>query len=467
MDAWADGHVAPAEVELPVVVPKGDIKLEPVSSRLKATLQHPSRRGFLVNVGFAPDGSKVIAGSHPEGLVQIWDAASGRQLAKSAGPPTLQRNFEYFAVAPDWSQVYTAAGSRTVERVVRGDRKLLRLTVGGSVRAWDAATGAARREYRDDPPMCPTSVTLSPDGRRMVVGGNLSGEVAGGALPRGASLWDLATGRVRRLPANLAPFFIFAPDATRFAVARQDGASNYRWIDLLDAETGAVVRTISAGVEFVAVRPWAFSPDGRRLYGGLSSYRAMRDAATAGARLAAWDVATGREVGSFAAPDPKPWLTLAPPSSDGRTLAAVTLAAGPATAGRLTLYLLDAETLALRTAADLGPKASPGVPVFRPDGKLVAVVLRPETDAKSRRDPPPEELPQPRIALVDVATGKVRATLVLPQCFCGSMAFSPDGKTLAAGGLGQVLGGAPSPPAPPPPPPPPPERRNIKTRASG
>jgi WD40 repeat protein len=41
--------------------------------------------------------------------------------------------------------------------------------------------------------------------------------------------------------------------------------------------------------------------------------------------------------------------------------------------------------------------------------------------------------------LVDSASGEIRETLVAPQGFARSLCFSPDGKTLATGGLGRVL----------------------------
>ena len=49
------------------------------------------------------------------------------------------------------------------------------------------------------------------------------------------------------------------------------------------------------------------------------------------------------------------------------------------------------------------------------------------------------ELAQPRIHLVDLALGAVVETLVSPQAFATSLAFRPDGLTLATSGRGEVL----------------------------
>jgi WD40 repeat protein len=76
---------------------------------------------------------------------------------------------------------------------------------------------------------------------------------------------------------------------------------------------------------------------------------------------------------------------------------------------------------------------------FSPDGRWLAAVTQvfPEELERSR-EPSAEDVAQPRIHLVEVATGEVRETLVAPQGFTTSLCFSPDGKTLASGGHGRV-----------------------------
>jgi WD40 repeat protein len=56
-----------------------------------------------------------------------------------------------------------------------------------------------------------------------------------------------------------------------------------------------------------------------------------------------------------------------------------------------------------------------------------------------RRDVTAEELAQPRIHLVDMATAEVRETLIAPAAIGAGLCFSPDGRTLASSGQGQVL----------------------------
>ena len=73
-DAWKAGNVAPSEHQVQVVRPRHRVILEEVSPRLKAELIHPDREAALAGIRFSPDGQRVIAGSYPKGIIQLWDA---------------------------------------------------------------------------------------------------------------------------------------------------------------------------------------------------------------------------------------------------------------------------------------------------------------------------------------------------------------------------------------------------------
>ena len=77
--------------------------------------------------------------------------------------------------------------------------------------------------------------------------------------------------------------------------------------------------------------------------------------------------------------------------------------------------------------------------VFSPDGQTLAAAWAPKADADvdDARDPEPRDLPQPRVSLIALDRSAAR-TLVAPHGYVGSVAFSPDGKTLAFGSTGAV-----------------------------
>ncbi len=73
-----------------------------------------------------------------------------------------------------------------------------------------------------------------------------------------------------------------------------------------------------------------------------------------------------------------------------------------------------------------------------PDGKTAAIGWMPKVDPglENTRDPDPQDLPQPRVTLIDLAGKAPPRTLVAPHGSVGEIAFSPDGKTLAFGSTG-------------------------------
>jgi WD40 repeat protein len=281
---------------------------------------------------FSPDGKTLLTADVTNGTIRAWQVGTGKLL----------RQTKYSLPKSHAEHAFFAADGRTLGVVASA----------GEVEVWDVATGT--RKLRTGPKgyWPGLAAALSPDGRTLVVGGerNL------------ASLIDTATGKE-----------IGAIEGPRKADDLRPGFTR---------------------VAAEAIYRFTFSPDGRLL------------AAVAGDSWCVWEVATGKRLlciqeGDVGANGGGFGPALSP---DGKYLAC-----GNDEAIRLFATAGGREVRRLERSAGYG-----WAPAFSPDGKTLASVR------------------EPAVSLWDVATGKRRHPFAGHESPVSSLAFSPDGARLAS-----------------------------------
>jgi RNA polymerase sigma factor (sigma-70 family) len=388
-------------------------------------------------VAFAPDGKTLATGGR-DGLVKLWDVASGRHLR------TLELQY---------AQVEALAWSRDGRTVASAGR-------GGMIRLWDAATG------KD---LCPqpghvagvSRVAMSPDGKTAVTAG----------WDRTVRWWDTATGRELRVVTGFVNELAVSPDSRTVFASVPEGRLR-TW----DLATGrdTTPADLPDGLRFGAL---AFTPDGRRLvtaFGphvtvldwprmkvrrsfdlpkpdkqpkeyeckGLavspdsrwlvtmaerSGWRSENPPSPAGGVVDLWDLATGQRIRRLAEWLKLNWYfqpaTMATFTADGRVMVAPGTGTVPAQEGR-------PEQPSNGAAALLDPQSPRWVQSFGTlEGHYYTAAIVVSPDGRTLY----LSFDTSEILAFEVATGKLRRTLYGHAGCVRSLAMAPDGRRLLSG----------------------------------
>jgi RNA polymerase sigma factor (sigma-70 family) len=360
------------------------------------------------SVAFSPDG-KLIASAGADYSVRLWDRATGREVRRFIGHKDIV-NFVCFT--PDGKILITSSGDPFNVK-------------DPSIRFWNAATGqeVGRLFAAANVRPITTAVALSPDGKVLAAGQDDRILLVGvpyrqsqGVLPVekgkvmcvrfspdgqclaaviesvGVCLFDLKTKQIAWQNTD-QPYLYqglqFAPDGRTLAVS----TAVRQPIRLLDAATGKEVLRFKG--PHPGAWPFAFSHDGKRLFSDGWGRNGI-----------IWDVATGKPSGALDPPlSSVRQLVLSP---DGRVLAE---------AGNRAVRFWDATT-GKGIAGPEGAQDMIDAIALSPDGRTLLTASHFDRQAGPR--------------LWDLATGRQRLALV-GQESSRAAAFSPDGRTFAAG----------------------------------
>ncbi len=369
-------------------------------------------RGRVSKALFSPDGKTLASADWAE--IHLWAVETGRHKHTLTEHTQLVQSM---AFSPDGKTLITTSFDNTI-------------------RLWDAVTGEHKHTLTEHTQQI-ANVSFSPDGKTFI----------SVSFDSTIQLWDAHTldhkqtltfthlsGRVSFVIMNISSF---SPDGKTLAIL------NGKEVQLWDVQTGNLKLTFAADRNFDCV---AFSPDGTTLAAGSSGKIRLWEARTGTLkRTLEWRTEFGFRSGIFT-PSDVDSISFSP---DGNTLAAASSTeirvwnvetgvekhtiTGHTESVFRTSFSPDGNTLVVpysgtpdrawdvKTGTEKPVHTAPRRGMLSPDGNILASLNRNE------------------IHLRDAATEELVHTLTGYTEPVRSMAFSPDGNTLASGSDDQTI----------------------------
>lgn len=368
----------------------------------------------------------------------VYDVENGSRLAQLDTGKSWRGSANYVHVTPDERFMLTTKERfAKIEYFDKDNQPMKRYTGAQSIRRWNLETGELLwTDKRPDQGRI-VMLKLSPTGNVFVMEEQIAGEFPRSTQEqRRAFYGETSTGMLHPLPPNLSGFGLFSPDGKVFATFQKTSEDIVQSIHLLD------------GTNFRELASWPVAePLSNCYFKEMTAKKQLLYQQQVFARKDKWnDTTTRLMMLDLSQAQSKPQILL--PDLKNCPLARLSHDQNQLLYITKEGYQYELKQMDLLNPSKVRSTPLPSEPkrlygstcTQSHHGKYLALAHWAEIPKELLGEDQitPEQVGQPRIILVEVATGKVVETLVSPHAFLAGLAFSPDDKTLASSGQGCI-----------------------------
>jgi WD40 repeat protein len=361
-------------------------------------------------VAFSPDGKTLADGGQGQqgGVLELWNFATGAQIS------TLATSANYIV-----NSVAFSSDGKTLADCGQN------YTTGGELELWNFSAGTLISTLATTANNVLNSVAFSPSGAVLLDGGlsfDFTTTVSEGVfetwtVPGGTPGLSVSTG-----PGRLVSSVAISPDGTTLADGGAVLSATLGILELWNNTTGKLATSLNTAAN-LGVSSVVFSPNGTDLADCGQSFNPATGVSAGVVEV--WDALTGKLLQSFATSAIS--INSVAFSPDG-TMIADCGQVFNSTTGAITPIIEIWSVTSGSLVSTIGTFASTvNSVVFSPDGTMIA-------DGGQSTDPN-TGITTGVLELWNVAAGTLVATLPTSATFVETAVFSPDGKTVADGGM--------------------------------
>ncbi len=434
LNDWIAGAVFPSKTIVDILPAIPLAERRPVSRRIGQRFIHPDRDVAVFNVGFSPEGSRIIGSNYPKNTIQVWDSKTGEQLATIETPDEL-RGLDFWKSNRDFSRLYTWEETVGESEVVQVDGQTATKAAypESGISVWDISSGKLIETIQSSPPNQVLGLSITPRKTHLISLENLPGTFVD-KRPQIHRMLNLETGEWTLLSDDISNPVIDNAEQRAVSFVPDESGMYIAGISVVAFPSFSELQRLNLPPGVHGLGGIQITDDNNHLIVDFRTYERKGEFNKWKTTVLCIELETGKQVGKYDFPFDNDSPLIARDQLSNETIVLGTWRASPK-----RVIALQFPEMEPKWETELGDYVGVAPGLVSPDGQWTAFRCQVKSTALEAAGVGPVDwdlVPQNELKIIG-ADGLLLETMVLPVGAM-SLAISNDGKTAAVGALGSV-----------------------------